>query len=327
MAQSSSDQGFLYVVAVSALLQGILYGLSVYMFGVTFCNLLHHRPPSGRINRTMLTMTCLLFILSTMSMIIVIQRFLYAFVIHRNILDQPTVYFVGSWFSTFNRAVLLVQIVLGDAIVLYRCYIVWSSILILVLPALLFVSGIGLGIVTVWTWTKIETNPNILFSELGTHLTAGLFGSTLAGNAISTVLLAYKLWTVESQISQYRTTTNDLRRLAHVAINSGAIYSINLILFLSFYFSKSDVYFIMENLLSPITSICFYMVLLGARRKSSDEDLNTTNISLKFNTTQHVSRHKDVEIHLAREITVTDDSQPSNSLERRGGPMEDIIDN
>ena len=78
-------------------------------------------------------------------------------------------------------------------------------------------------------------------------------------------LLAYRLWIVEVEISRYRATntSSDLLRVAYVVMNSGAIYSIGLILYLALYFAKSDSYFIVRSLVSdtPVAVALFQSML------------------------------------------------------------------
>ncbi|KAG5727507.1 hypothetical protein E4T56_gene12236 [Termitomyces sp. T112] len=317
MSQSSNTQIPLDLAqAVSTPLQGILYGLSVYMFGVTFLDLTQrHGTPSGKINRTMLTSACLLFITSTMNVVVSIYREVNGLIMHRNTLGGPVAYFadLASWHWIFMNVLFLIGMLLGDTIVAYRCYVVWSSIWIIVLPVLLGVTTLATGITLLWNFAR--SNPNI-FNPLITRLTEACFISSLGSNTMSTCLLAYRLWIVDHRSKKYHTSNGNLLHVARIVLDSGAIYSTCLALFVAFYLAKSNVCFILRDLMMPITSICFYMVLIRSAHRTRLE--TKFDHSLKLDAVQHNAGHlHNVEIHLNKDVSIPEDLQDSQAEYRR----------
>ncbi|KAH0585522.1 hypothetical protein H2248_008757 [Termitomyces sp. 'cryptogamus'] len=75
-------------------------------------------------------------------------------------------------------------------------------------------------------------------------------------------LLAYRLWTVGRAISRYSSMNSYLIHIARVVIDSGAIYSAFLIVFLGFHIAQSNDKDIVLDLISPIIPVCFYMIIL-----------------------------------------------------------------
>lgn len=135
-------QNFTYQVSWAAtLLTGIQLFMVIYGFSV-----LLETPPSkrqGRLPYMFISLT--LFALPTIAALVLFHRY---FNIWRD-MNGPLDYFPrrktqGVWATYLNNALYCVTILLGDGLLLFRCYIIWADRLwVLVLPALLFISSVG----------------------------------------------------------------------------------------------------------------------------------------------------------------------------------------
>ncbi|KAJ7284610.1 hypothetical protein C8J57DRAFT_1669932 [Mycena rebaudengoi] len=71
---------------------------------------------------------------------------------HRDVEGGPVAFFsnhIADWYNTWGTAADVTANVLGDALMLYRCYVFWgsTSLWIIVFPALLFLGSTTMGIV------------------------------------------------------------------------------------------------------------------------------------------------------------------------------------
>ncbi|PPQ72731.1 hypothetical protein CVT25_012358 [Psilocybe cyanescens] len=143
----------------STLVEGILYGFSALMFVITLWFLIRIRTGSGT-NRLMLSATLLLFILSTLH---ITADILY---LHRGFIDfgGADIFFAEAKEETFKNSVYELETLLADAILIYRCYIVWQSWWIILVPCILWISVAA----TVWLISQpVADGANIFLIEVG----------------------------------------------------------------------------------------------------------------------------------------------------------------
>ncbi|KAF5379769.1 hypothetical protein D9615_005722 [Tricholomella constricta] len=306
-----------YATALSTILQGILYGFSVFMFGATIYSLVRRRATSDQLSYSMLTTACLLFIFSTVHMGIDIFRFIDAFIFHRDTPDGPGKYFgdLGSstWFV--RNLVYTLQTLLGDGVVIYRCYIVWSSVWVIILPFMLWTSTLVTASGVLWFFGHAHGagGHTDIFNDKLTRWITAFFSSSLAANILSTSLLAYRLWRVESQVSRLRTTAGPLLHIMRVVADSGAIYSSMLILIIAFFVSKSNIQTIMLDITMPIISICFYMIILRIRNNDEPKYASSrSHISALSTGHRETLRLQNLEVHLNTTTDVVTDSVKSS---------------
>lgn len=76
--------------------------------------------------------------------------------------------------------------------------------------------------------------------------------STLATNALATGLIAYRIWSVDHSAGKFRQTKSTLKPVMAAVIESGAIYSLTLVILLGVYLSHSWAHFIFLDSLTPL---------------------------------------------------------------------------
>ncbi|KAL7279004.1 hypothetical protein ACG7TL_006836 [Trametes sanguinea] len=249
---------------ISTTLEGILYGFSVFMFGVTMYILkVNARRLDSGVNHKMVAMSCLLLVCSTAHMIIDIVRTCRGFVFERDTYPGgPVAFFAQPSESTFvaKNAVYTVQTVLGDGILIYRCYIVWQSWLIIAFPLVLWVWIGVVGILCVHSAAVVPQGAGTVFlTDVGRWITA-FYSSTLATNFIVTILLGYKIWMTNRRIARMR--QNSLLPVVRVIADAGILYSVTLTAALACFVQKSNGQYLVLDIVTPIISITFYMVII-----------------------------------------------------------------
>ncbi|KAH0589264.1 hypothetical protein H2248_005026 [Termitomyces sp. 'cryptogamus'] len=149
-------------------------------------------------------------------------------------------------------------------------------------------------------YSRSGSDPQLLFSPSSNRLVGASLSCTLVGNAISTGLLAYRLWIAEVRASKYRVGQDGhMIFVARIVINSGAIYLVSQVLFLGLYFARSNAFFIVEDLLVPIIAICFYMVILRAAHHKEQDHINSITLNNSAGVGVTVTSKRNVEIHLS----------------------------
>jgi hypothetical protein len=257
----------------STMIEGILYGFSVLMFIMTLKSLTYMRT----VNRLMLVVTFLLFILSTLHIIADIIH------VHRGFLvfSGSDIFFADAKEETFKNAVYELETLLADAILIYRCYIVWRSWWIIVLPCTLWVSVAVCGTATVWLISQpVANGANIFLIQVGRWVIS-FYSTAFVTNFISTGLLAYKIWSVNSGVYKTRASntsssqtyykSGNLKPLLVFIIECGALYSCALLTMLATYLTKSSSAYIVIDLIGQIIPITFYGIIIRASMSATKD--------------------------------------------------------
>ncbi|KAJ7769655.1 hypothetical protein DFH07DRAFT_1058127 [Mycena maculata] len=249
---------------LSTVLESILYGFSVLMFIGVLWTLLRGRT-WAEVNRPMITVACLLFILSTIHLGVDINRLNSGFIRFRDTYPGGPV----AWFANpsdpsfvFKNAVYSFQTVLGDGVVIYRCYMVWRTPWIIVIPCVMWLGVATAAAGSVYSCTLPSTLDNDIYArQLGKWITS-FYSMTVSCNLIATALLSYRLWTVNRNANNSRVGKGLTIPALLVVIDAGALYSFTILAALICFALESNGQYVVLDMVTPIISIAFYMVIL-----------------------------------------------------------------
>ncbi|KAG1763218.1 hypothetical protein EDD22DRAFT_777288 [Suillus occidentalis] len=287
---------------VSSVLVGILYGFSVLMFIGTIWTLTYKRRTRD-INRSMVAAATLLFLLSTVDMILVIIEVEDGLVKYPNTFPGgPESFFADLLQEIFiaKNVIYTLQTLLGDGVVIYRCYVVWQSVRVIILPCMLWCGIAAFGIC--WVYAPRSSSPvsggnydqTFIAGEI-IWITAFLT-FTLATNLFSSGLVAYRIWTIERKVSAVRVTKRKIP-LLRVFVDAAILYSYMVItLFITCLLSKI---LTSINQLIPIISIAFYMVFIRIAISKHTQDgwsseTERGTLQFRIQPLQSGPRHNDV---------------------------------
>ncbi|KAG1804471.1 hypothetical protein EV424DRAFT_1432111 [Suillus variegatus] len=246
---------------MSTVLEGILYGFSVLMFIGTIWTFTYKQRIRD-INQPSTVVATLLFVLSTAHMIVGTIR----------LEDGLTV--TQQTFVTKNTIITL-QTLLGDGVVIYRCYVVWRSVWIIILPCMMWCGVAAFGICMVYVQAPTTNAKNVFGNQTGHWITVFL-SLTLATNLLSSGLLAYRIWTIERNVSGAYAAKNNMPIL-RVLVDAALLYSTVLCASLVCFALSNNGFYVLGDLIVPIISIAFYMVFIRvAISKKIHECLSAT---------------------------------------------------
>ncbi|KAI0294204.1 hypothetical protein BC826DRAFT_910146 [Russula brevipes] len=154
----------------------------------------------------------------------------------------PDIYYanVASALSLMKTALYLVTTVLFDAFILHRCFVVWDrNLLVVLLPFLVFLlTLVRTGVAAVQGLSDL-TNADTVFIQKQERITKSFLSSTTAVNGLCTLLISYRLWTRQHTMRDSRRAFGFTKEAAIMA-ESGAIYSVTLLLIIATYTAKSN---------------------------------------------------------------------------------------
>ncbi|KAG1836893.1 hypothetical protein DFJ58DRAFT_864143 [Suillus subalutaceus] len=245
-------------VVTSLTLEGILYGFSIFMFLGTIYALTYNR----RSDRPSLVVAVLLLILSTAHIVVNIIRAEDGLVKYRDtFLGGPVAFFedVSQITYLIKNALYVMQTLVADGVVIYRCYIVWQSTRVIILPCMLWCGVAATGFHAIYSCS--QASGSIYVPELAQWVMAFLV-LTIATNLLSSGLLAYRIWMIERSVFIVRTTKSTLMPILRVLVDSAVLYSAVLFPALICFMLSNTGEVVVLNMAMPIMSIAFYMVLI-----------------------------------------------------------------
>ncbi|KAH8078717.1 hypothetical protein BXZ70DRAFT_657453 [Cristinia sonorae] len=237
---------------VSTTVEGILYGLSILMFIMSFWILGRDRK-KRKVNWALVFAAVTLLIMSTGEYAINILR-----LVEGLLLKGPDLpggmdgYFADVMNPIFIAKGVLynVQTLVLDAVIIYRCYVVWQSWWIIAVPILGWLGLLGLSIGLSYTLAHAALTAGNIFAEgTGRWITANYI-ATLAVNLLATGLLVSRIWYIQRSSQQY---------------TSGRFETLSLV----FRVVLESVYIILD-LLSPIICISFNLIVVRVGFLSED---------------------------------------------------------
>ncbi|KAF8625050.1 hypothetical protein AX15_005580 [Amanita polypyramis BW_CC] len=165
----------------------------------------------------------------------------------------------------FGSTLYVTQTLLGDALVIWRCYLIWDRNLFIVgFPLLLLLGSTATGIGVLYSFSKVDPEANIFVEKLQQWIVS-FFSLTLATNLIGTGLVAYKLWRINHE--EFRRSSRRLYPVLLVIVESGAIYSAALLVLLILYKSDSWFQYVIVDTVRTnpgiVFSIIMYRILAG----------------------------------------------------------------
>ncbi|KAG1822249.1 hypothetical protein EV424DRAFT_1511281 [Suillus variegatus] len=263
-------------VIMSSVLEGILYGFSVLMFLGTIWIIIYKRRTRD-VNRPAVAVATLLFLLSTAHMVVGIIRIEDGLVKQRDTFPGgPAAFFADISEETLivKNAILVLQTLLGDGVVIYRCYIVWQSVWIIIIPCIMWCGIAAFGVVTLYDFSQASGTNNVFTKKTG-HLVATFMTLTLATNLLSSGLLAYRIWKSERKVSGIRTTERKMP-LLRVFLDAAILYSAALCSSIICFVLSNNGLYVMADLNVPIISIAFYMVFIRMTSSRHNRDYIST---------------------------------------------------
>ncbi|KAI0370681.1 hypothetical protein BV20DRAFT_1071393 [Pilatotrama ljubarskyi] len=257
---------------LSTTLEAILYGYAVFMFTLAMWIMLRDRQ-QRQVNYALVGAGCALMVLATAEMAVNISRVYLGFLSKGPAMEGgPEAFFALVSDPTFVAKSIFynTQTLILDAVVIYRTYIVWQSVYVIIVPIIGWcgllgksTGSVGLNVALV----EASTHAGDVFAvQTGRWITA-VYALTLGTNLSSTLLLAGKIWIVTRRSAQYR--SNDIfSPVLRVIIESGAIYSMTITAALISFVVKSNGVYVLLDIISPIISIVFNMLIIRMRLAS-----------------------------------------------------------
>ncbi|RPD54560.1 hypothetical protein L226DRAFT_539293 [Lentinus tigrinus ALCF2SS1-7] len=107
--------------------------------------------------------------------------------------------FASVWYQTFGTAASIVLNLLSDGLLIYRCWVVWDDLRIVVFPAIAYLASFSLGMAQLWASGRPHTN---YFAGLAKNLGIGYTSCIIGLEVFVTSLIAARIVYVGKRFGQ-----------------------------------------------------------------------------------------------------------------------------
>ncbi|KAE9394428.1 hypothetical protein BT96DRAFT_998544 [Gymnopus androsaceus JB14] len=182
----------------------------------------------------------------------------------RDVWEKDTVFVDALWTTS---------LVISDAFICYRTYIVWDrNIYTQIIPILLLCGNIVVMVLRI----RIEgnstlglTNPVKYFVELG-NMSMIFEVLTLVLNLLNTGMIAYRIWSVRKGTHNSRMVRSDmLTNLVTVLVESAAIYTVVLVVDIVLLVYGNALLLVFIDIQTPIIGIVFSNIIIRVTEGSA----------------------------------------------------------
>ncbi|KAJ8507793.1 hypothetical protein ONZ45_g9872 [Pleurotus djamor] len=247
---------------VSIFCQTLLYGAYTVLFIITHWVLAYKRPRGQPVNWTMTAISIVMFALATMHIAVNFTRIIKAFVVFKDEQGGPAAFFdqLAEFTQLFGSTIYVAQTLLGDSVVLLRCYLVWGRRLsVIAFPFVLLLGSTASGVGILYSMAHVVPKADIFVIQLQ-HWILTFFSMTLATNIVCTSLVAFRIWYINRQNEFFQ--GGSLKPILLLVVESGAVYSATLLALLILYKTESWFQYVLLDSVSPIVGLVFSMIIV-----------------------------------------------------------------
>ncbi|KAI0692988.1 hypothetical protein C8T65DRAFT_70545 [Cerioporus squamosus] len=266
-----------YLVAIW--LETLFYGVNACLFG-SYIYITRFRRAHRRVTPIIFWVAVLMFCFSTVHVSLGFARLVWGFIDHRDDPGGPEAFFsdVSQPPNVAKVVIHTINSILGDGIVVWRCYYVWAmNWQICVLPALLIVASAICGFGQAYIFATAKTTHSAFATSLA-RWNGSLFSLSFATNAVVTALIAVRLWFLTRGLSGHVLAGHSFRymQVFMLIIESAMIYSAAVLIEIVLYFSNSNAFYIVYDPIAQLTGIVPTMIIIISALGFTVEDLGTS---------------------------------------------------
>ncbi|KDR66934.1 hypothetical protein GALMADRAFT_147576 [Galerina marginata CBS 339.88] len=225
--------------------------------------------PLNRVNKKMVFAALLMLVFASMDVAFHLRHNLEAFVYFDG---DPIVEFdkTSNWINVMKMGCYVAQTFVGDTILIYRCWIVYSrNWLVVALPILLWLGTTVCGAMTIYVEATLDPSPGkLLDSATLVPFITSMLCLTLATNTITTSLIVHRIWKVRNSLKHRQIVVSETRLtgVVVVLIESGLMYTLSIIILFGLYMASNNGQYGVSNAVVQIIGITFNLIILSVDR-------------------------------------------------------------
>ncbi|TFK47989.1 hypothetical protein OE88DRAFT_1738112 [Heliocybe sulcata] len=276
MAQVPIDE----VHALATWLSSIFLGALIVLYFGCVWTLVYKPNRGGPINMPMLAAATAMVVISIMHNAISVQRNVQAFFDHVD--GNPVKYFIlsSNFPNLFQTTLFVVQVLIGDAMLIYRSFIVYGrDWRVVAVPILMLLGTLVSGIELVYQFSIVDARTvtdETYFGNVVQPWSTAMKVASMAQNIVCSTIIALRIW----RIGRYDSGKIYWRSI-ELIVESGILYSLVVLVLLVLNVTKQNTYSIVYYALVPIIGIIFTCIIIRVGlREGSTVDSQSTSLPL-----------------------------------------------
>ncbi|KAJ7584554.1 hypothetical protein C8J56DRAFT_1166619 [Mycena floridula] len=286
------------VTLQATILEVFFFGLYTVIVALTLWGLQSRRRGDGNAS-WMTAVTLLMYLLSTVHVALSWYLLRQGFIVNGStfLTAGEAIIEQSEWFRVTGATIFAINTLIADCTFIWRCWVVWGkNWWIIVLPVLLTVIGTVFSALALWQ-KAIPLGSSSKLIQLGTPY----FAMSLVTTGLVTVLIIFRIVVMSpnfpgddgmdatrSKIWNWRTRYSSV---IEVVVESAALYSVALLVFLVLFTNDSTEWFIYpEQILGVLTGMAPTLIMarvsFGLARPQSSWDTGHLSTMLQFSPPQ-----------------------------------------
>ncbi|GJE97188.1 hypothetical protein PsYK624_134010 [Phanerochaete sordida] len=275
-AQLPLNQAFIVSIWVEAVLYGFLAALTLASVYVNV-SLRQHQNAHSRI---MFAVGLVMWGIATAHIGVNCYRLVQGYVIHAGEPGGAEAWLglLSSWSHIAKDVLLATQEILGDAVAVYRTWILWNQDWRILCPlTILLIADAVSGYSVCATYTQV-TGVNIFDKKLESWIPA-FYALSFAQSLLTTGLMAYRIWSSDRRSLKYRLNKQGLMPYLRILVESAALQLILELIALIFYAASMNAQYVVTEMLTPAVGITFNAITIRIALRSSEAFMNMKSSS------------------------------------------------
>jgi len=241
-------------------LEALVYGFYMCVFaGCLYINL-SLRKNQDRHSKIMFYISMVMFVIATLHVSMNCYRMVEAYVIHRDDLGGPVAWIakLAPWHHVFKDTLYATQEMFGDAVAIYRTYILWGkNWKVVVVPGILLVVSMVSGYSVCGLYPTENPNSTVFDPRL-LHWITTFYSVAVVQSGLTTGLMAWRIWQTERRSASYRTNKEGtLMPIIRILIESASIQFVVEVILLALYCANYSAQYLLLELVTPLVGITF----------------------------------------------------------------------
>ncbi|KAJ7144466.1 hypothetical protein C8R44DRAFT_916504, partial [Mycena epipterygia] len=228
-------------------------------------------------DQILFAIACAMFVIATGHFVITFYRTVRALANMRTSEGGPAAFLGDStaWHLITADVLYVTQCILGDSIAVYRCWVLWDrSWSIVALPLILLAANIVSGYVS--CQQLATSTAERLFDPAVRDWIMAFYTLAVAHNAVTTGLMAFRLWWVDRYISD-RFAHPRFKTTILLLVESAALYFMLQIVVLVAFVTHSNIQFLLLGAIPPVIGITFTLITIRVGMRSRYRTDTTTS--------------------------------------------------
>ncbi|KAF7353728.1 hypothetical protein MVEN_01058000 [Mycena venus] len=305
---------------VGLFLESVFWGIYLITFFLCLRSLLfnsnYDRKRLSELNWPMLAVCLCMCAFATIDVAIGLLHNIQAFVLYQGPGGAAEEFSnISDWVNIIKTVDVVMQTTLGDAMLIYRCWIIYGkSWRIVAFSILMWLGGAACTAMIIHVEATLHSKALITSSTLH-PLVLSFWVLTIAQNILTTGLIVLRIWRVDRQNAPFAYHSNSssakhqqsrLREVMRIIIESGLMYTtIALLTFITDMVNSNSTYGV-SDVEVQVVGITFNLIIIRADRRAADEEaskVGSTTVPLHILRRPTTSTKDGIHVAVTSEFT------------------------